>query len=216
MILTSKKNIEDIKRSLQGFNSIVIVGCSECAAICQTGGSEQVKDMENALSENEILATISIESPCDKRISTRDFRRITEELNKADAIVSLTCGSGVQAVSEVTGKPVISALDTLFLGMVERLGEFHERCSTCGDCILNYTASICPITLCPKGIRNGPCEGIVNTKCEVYEEKECVWHLIYEKLKDLNRIDNYSIYHEPLDWSLHHSPREKLWKRRKS
>ena len=115
MIVTTKKDINYIKSLLNKDKNIIIVGCSECAAVCQTGGSEQVKEMVNNLSEKNILSTISIESPCDKRISSRDFRRISEEIEKTDVIVALMCGSGVQAINEVTGKPVIAALDTEFL-----------------------------------------------------------------------------------------------------
>ena len=213
MIVTKKKNIDQIREYLTGAENIIIVGCSECAAICQTGGSEQVKEMDDSLSDKNILATISIESPCDMRIASRDFRRIAEELEKTDVIVVLACGSGVQAIQEISGKPALAALDTCFLGTVERLGRFFERCSHCGDCILNDTAGICPVTCCPKGIRNGPCEGIKGTRCEIDEDTECVWHTIYERLKEQGRLEKYTTYHEPIEWSACHSPQKDIWER---
>ncbi|HDP80483.1 MAG TPA: 5,10-methylenetetrahydrofolate reductase [Spirochaetes bacterium] len=214
MIVTRKKDPLVIKELTKPFKKLIIVGCSECAAVCQTGGSEQVKEMAALLAGHEITATISIESPCDKRVSARDFRRIEEELAAADALVVLACGSGAQAVSEVTEKPVITALDTRFLGMVERLGRFYERCSQCGNCILNDTAALCPITLCPRGIRNGPCECIDGTRCDVYPDRDCVWHTIYEKLKQSGRPDLYTLFHEPTDWLQSHTPREELWEKK--
>ncbi|MCP4131182.1 MAG: 5,10-methylenetetrahydrofolate reductase [bacterium] len=221
MIVTHKKDFKEIEDRIANKKRIVIVGCSECAAVCQTGGSEQVKEMvekvEN-LQDTKILATISIESPCDKRISTRDFRRIKEEIDDAETLVALTCGSGVQAISEVTGKPVVAALNTNFLGMVERLGKFHERCSHCGECILNDTAQMCPVTRCPKGVRNGPCEGISGTQCEVDEKIECVWHTIYEKMEKENQKKEspkeFVKYHEPVDWEKNHLPGEVIWERK--
>lgn len=213
MIVTRKKDPLLIKELVKPFKNLVIVGCSECAAVCQTGGSEQVKEMAALLDGNTVTATISIESPCDKRISARDFRRIEDEVSAADALVVLACGSGVQAIHEVTGKPVIAALDTRFLGMVERLGRFYERCSQCGSCILNDTAALCPVTLCPRGIRNGPCEGINGTRCDVYEDRDCVWHVIYEKLKAAGTPEKFTVYHEPLEWSVCGSPREELWEK---
>lgn len=33
---------------------------------------------------------------------------------------------------------------------------------------------------CPKGLRNGPCGGTLDGKCEVYSESECVWCRIHE------------------------------------
>ncbi len=214
MIVTSKKGFDQIKHLLKGRNNIIIVGCSECAAVCQTGGSEQVKEMEKELADKNILATISIQAPCDKRISQRDMKRIAEEVERADALVALACGSGVQALAEVTGKPVIATLDTDFLGMVERLGRFYERCSTCGDCLLNDTADICPTTICPKSFRNGPCEGIRGTMCEVFPERECVWHTIYQKLAERGEADRFTRYHEPINWAVSHMPREVVWEKK--
>lgn len=208
MIVTSRKESETIKKLLGDMKNLIIVGCSECAAVCRTGGSEQVREMAELLGDRNILATISIESPCDKRISMRDFRRIEEELAEAEALIVLACGSGVQAVSEVTGKRVIAALDTHFLGMVERLGKFYEKCSHCGLCILNDTSALCAVTLCPMGIRNGPCEWVHDGKCEAYDDRDCVWHLIYRRLEERGERDRFLIFHKPVDWSLSHSPRE--------
>lgn len=213
MIVTSKKDLGLVKGLLKNKKNLVIVGCAECAAVCQTGGSEQVKQMTEALADWNVLATISIQSPCDKRISSRDMKRIAEEVEGADAIVALTCGSGAQALDEVTSKPVIAALDTHFLGMVERLGRFYERCSHCGQCIINDTAGLCAVTACPRSIRNGPCEHITGTKCDVYPERDCVWHSIYERMKSRGTVDAFTAYHGPVDWAEHHSPREELWQR---
>ena len=47
-------------------------------------------------------------------------------------------------------------------------------CQTCGQCILSHTAMICPMN-CPKGLRNGPCGGTLDGKCEVIPENDCVW-----------------------------------------
>ncbi len=213
MIVTTKKDLDAIKGLLSDKKKLVIVGCAECAAVCQTGGSEQVREMAEALSNHEVLATISIQSPCDKRISSRDLKRIAEEVEEADALIALTCGSGAQALDEVTSKPVIAALDTHFLGMVERLGRFYERCSHCGQCILNDTAGLCAVTACPRRVRNGPCEHILGTKCDVYPQRDCVWHSVYERLKERGMDALFLAYHGPVDWSKNHSPREEIWQR---
>lgn len=211
MIVTRKKDISDIREHLSGRDRIVIIGCSECAAVCRTGGSEQVKELAAALADKTVTATLSIESPCDKRITSRDLKRIAYELDEADAIVALTCGSGVQAIAETSGREVVAALDTFFLGMVERLGRFYERCAQCGRCILNDTADLCPVARCPKQIRNGPCDGVrANAMCEVYEDRECVWHTIYGRLTAAQRATLFTTYHEPVDWSENHTPREEI------
>ena len=53
-------------------------------------------------------------------------------------------------------------------------------CKSCGQCVLSHTAYICPMN-CPKGLRNGPCGGTLNGKCEVIPEKDCVWMRIDQR-----------------------------------
>ncbi|MFP4282363.1 MAG: methylenetetrahydrofolate reductase C-terminal domain-containing protein [Opitutales bacterium] len=53
-------------------------------------------------------------------------------------------------------------------------------CQTCGQCILTHTKLICPMN-CPKGLRNGPCGGTLEGKCEVLPELDCVWTRIEKK-----------------------------------
>lgn len=55
-------------------------------------------------------------------------------------------------------------------------------CQTCGQCVLSHTGLICPMN-CPKGLRNGPCGGTLNGKCEVIPELDCVWMNIETKKK---------------------------------
>ena len=62
-------------------------------------------------------------------------------------------------------------------------------CGQCGECFLNLTGGICPITACSKSLVNGPCGGTKNGKCEVNPENECAWLRIYRKLKELDRLD---------------------------
>lgn len=53
-------------------------------------------------------------------------------------------------------------------------------CQTCGQCVLSHTGMICPMN-CPKGLRNGPCGGTLDGKCEVLPDRDCVWTRIDEK-----------------------------------
>ena len=55
-------------------------------------------------------------------------------------------------------------------------------CQHCGQCILSHTALICPMN-CPKGLRNGPCGGTLDGKCEVIPELDCIWTNIEKKKK---------------------------------
>ena len=53
-------------------------------------------------------------------------------------------------------------------------------CKHCGQCVLSHTALVCPMN-CPKGLRNGPCGGTLNGKCEVLPEQDCVWMTIDQR-----------------------------------
>lgn len=54
------------------------------------------------------------------------------------------------------------------------------NCQTCGQCILSHTKMLCPMN-CPKGLRNGPCGGTLNGKCEVMPDIDCTWTRIENK-----------------------------------
>jgi 5,10-methylenetetrahydrofolate reductase len=72
------------------------------------------------------------------------------------------------------------------------LKEVLFGCQTCGQCVLSHTAMVCPMN-CPKGLRNGPCGGTLDGKCEVIPELDCVWTRIEQKKKD----KNYQIHLPP-------------------
>lgn len=212
-MITTQKAKEEILSRLSCYPKIVIVGCGGCAATCQTGGSEQVKEWEEKILGGRILASIICEEPCDERLVRRDLRRVKRELEEADAILVLACGLGVQTLVDVTGKVCLPGLDSQFYGKAERLGRFFERCQACGDCLLGETGGICFLARCPKGLRNGPCEGMTDGKCEVREEQDCVWKMIYDRLEALGQLERLSKIKDPEDWSKHLPPREVIWQR---
>ncbi len=191
-----------------------------CAAKCQTGGTEEAKAMaEKLINEGfEILSTIVIEEPCDMRISRVDLRRIEDSVKEADALLSLACGLGAQSITEVLSKnyphiPVYVGTNTEFMGMTERIGRFYMRCRGCGSCLLNETGGICPITTCAKSLLNGPCGGQIDGKCEVGDYKNpCGWIQIYERLKQLGKLDLFSKLRTSLSWQESGHQREVVWR----
>ena len=199
MIITKQKSEEKIQEMTEPFKKLFIVGCGTCSTSCQTGGEKEVAEMVEKLG-NRVIGSAMVEEPCDLRINRRDLKPHRETLKEADAILVMSCGSGVQTVGEYTGKVVLPALDTLFIGETERIGKFYDRCKACAECILDETGGICPITRCPKSLLNGPCGGQVEGKCEVGEYKnDCIWVLIYEKLKEQDRLDLFTTFRPPRD-----------------
>jgi hypothetical protein len=130
-------------------------------------------------------------------------------LRQSQAILVLACGLGVQSVKDndrlcLTVNP---GCDTLFGAIVDAAGNFHEKCSMCGECVLDSTAGVCPITLCPKGLLNGPCGGMNKGKCETDKDKDCAWVLIYKELEKRNKLEDLRKIKEPKDFNKANKPR---------
>jgi hypothetical protein len=75
------------------------------------------------------------------------------------------------------------------------------RCSMCGQCVLSYTAFVCPMR-CSKQLRNGPCGGTTGDRCEVGDGRPCYWLKIYKRNRTLNRLPLMNLIQPPVDWSL--------------
>lgn len=186
MIITRQKDLNKIIENLKDKKNLFLVGCAACATKCATGGEEQLKMMTAELTSQQktIVGAVVLDTPCDMRIVRKELVD-NQKVSDAEVLILLSCGAGVQAISHILpDKYLVPALDTLFLGTIERLGNFHQYCSLCGDCVLEDTAGICPITRCAKSLLNGPCGGAVNGKCEINSENDCAWMLIYKKYQD--------------------------------
>jgi len=191
MIVSKQKPIDEILAAIADDDKIFLVGCAKCATVCKSGGEEEIWRMQETLTAagKEITGSLVIDEACHMLRSGRDLRSKKEMVNEADAILVLTCGAGIQSISASTPKKTVAGLNTLFLGNIRRLGEFEQKCSLCGDCILTETGGICPVTVCSKGLMNGPCGGMDNGRCEIDKELECAWYLIYERLKGTGSLD---------------------------
>jgi len=203
MIISKQKDF-DLLLDAIGKGPVFIIGCSECATICHTGGEEEVIAMKKAFEDKNIDVTgwVVLDPACHLQNDKRLLRKHTDEVNKAKKVLVLACGNGVQTVSEIiTDRDVVSGTDTLFLGEIKRLTDFEKRCIMCGDCIQDLFDGLCPISRCPKSMLNGPCGGAKDGKCEVNQEMDCVWDIIYHRLKSKGRLSQLNEIKEPKDWS---------------
>ncbi len=221
MIITEQKPFEEILEMLVGFDSVFIVGCGECATECQTGGEYEVNEMSQRLTDvgKTITGTLVPDVTCQVLDAARVLRKNREAVNEADAIIVFACGAGAQAVAESVDKPVVSGVNTLFLGDTIRHGQFYEWCSACGDCVLADFAGICPITRCPKGQMHGPCGGTTDDgKCEVNPDNDCVWVLIQERMEKIGKdiTDLAAVRYEPRDYSIHQQPASRVFEPRRT
>ena len=71
-------------------------------------------------------------------------------------------------------------------------------CQACGNCVLSHLEYVCPQT-CPKQLRNGPCGGTDQGRCEVTPEKPCIWVAVYDRAKAMGALDDLKTYVPPPD-----------------
>ena len=137
---------------------------------------------------------------CQKALVKSRLRPRTEQVEAADSILVMTCGLGVQAVAASVNKVCHPACDTINMGGSRGEWTGDERCLECGECLLEYTGGICPLTACTKSLINGACGGASQGKCELAPEKDCGWELIYERLKQKNQLNKLKIFIPPKSW----------------
>lgn len=208
MIITTSKPFEEVLKELEDEKSVFIVGCGLCSTTCETGGEPEVAAMKEKLEAEgkTVTGAIVYDEVCHELNTKRKFRENKEATEGADAFLVMCCGAGCQSVREATEKAVHPACDTVFLGNIARLGNFNEKCSLCGECVLEDFGAICPVTRCHKGILNGPCGGTDNGKCETDKDKDCAWTLIYNQLEKEGKLDNFRKIYGTKNWQASMKP----------
>jgi hypothetical protein len=191
MIITKPRDWARIRGNLDGIGAkrVFLMGCGQCATVAGTGGEKELLVAKARLESEgyEVTGWALGEVACHSGGTRLESRKHYGDIDRADALVVLTCGAGVQTVADAVSKPVFPGLESAFLGNVIRHGVFEERCQMCGDCVLDMTAGICPVTTCPKGLLNGPCGGMWEGKCEVLRDRECTHVRIRRRLAEQGR-----------------------------
>lgn len=212
MIVSEQKPLKEILEFLKDYKKIFLVGCGECATTCKSGGEEQLKQIKQELekAQKQVLGMAIPSAPCIAAQIKQELAKNLKLLKQAEAILVLACGLGVQSVkdNDRLGLVVLPGCNSLFGAVVDAKGDFYEKCSVCGECVLDITGGICPITLCPKGLLNGPCGGMHKEKCEVDKDKDCAWVLIYKELKKRNKLEVIKKIQAPKDHTKTTKPRK--------
>lgn len=208
MIITKQKEFNFILDLVKDKKNIFLVGCGECATTCKSGGEEQILDIKKKLEQagKNVTGWVVPDASCVASQIKISMAKNRQALKNTDAVLVFACGSGAQCFKENDrmNLDVYSGNDTLFAATVDSDGNFKEVCSSCGDCILDLTEGVCPITRCAKGLLNGPCGGQKDGKCEVDRQKDCAWILIYKlkaekkKINDLKKINKIRDYKKSL------------------
>ncbi len=174
MITLKIKDLGELKKKV-GKNNLMIV-CSTCPY--WNFSRETVDEVADKLN----AGIFNVDRICDRG-------DISIDVLDYDSVLVFSCGAGTQIISEALDIQAIPAADTYALGV--NFGEtIQTYCRACGNCILDETAGLCPLTRCPKGLLNGPCGGMQKGMCELGEQP-CVWALIYRRMEKKHNLDGF-------------------------
>ncbi|MFN3699648.1 MAG: methylenetetrahydrofolate reductase C-terminal domain-containing protein [Dictyoglomus sp.] len=168
------KNIEEIKEFIKG-NKIFVFSCDECGF---KKVEEKNKKILDHIKDYELIGIYTLyKEECNVGNFVKILKNL-EEVNKAETILTFTCGGLPQIIPNYIKKFVIPATNTLKIEAGRELGSFARLCSACGECWIHYTGNLCMEKLCPKKMRNGPCGGSEKGMCEVYK-RLCPWVILF-------------------------------------
>ncbi len=214
MITGEQKPLQEILGIIRPYKNLLILGCGTCVKTCFAGGEDEVAVMASAVrlaykkdGRKIDIRELTIERQCENEF----IQESAVEAARSDAVLSLACGAGVQAMAKrFKDIPILPGVNTTFIGIQETEGIFTEECSGCGDCELAVFGGICPVTRCAKRLMNGPCGGSQDGKCEIDPGTDCAWAQIIDRLTRLGQMDNLKKIIPPKNWntSLSGGPRK--------
>jgi len=205
MITAERKPIDEIRTMIGPYKRVLVLGCGSCVAECAAGGEKETGMLASALRMANKMdhREVVIQEKTLDRQCVKDFVILLDDIvDQYDAVLSLGCGAGVQAVAEMFSEiPVLPALNTEFLGETRDQGYWVENCLGCGDCMLDDFGGVCPLARCSKQLLNGPCGGSREGKCEINPEVPCAWQVIIDRLDRFGSLDRLEQIYPPKDWS---------------
>ena len=187
MLITELKAKEVIESLASG--KVFIINCHGCREIRfpEKEADELQKELVEAGKITGILTTDYI---CNAENLKLRLEKYADAIEAAEAVLVFSCGVGVQTVAQyLEGKKVCAACDTYALPGFQGVTPLEYDCKQCGECYLNLTGGICPLTACSESLVNGQCGGAKNGKCEVDPNMECGWERIQKRLAQIGRLD---------------------------
>ena len=188
MLITELKSRETLASLTEG-KKVFIINCVGCKEVHFP--EKEAAGLQKELSDGgNVTGVITTDYICNPENMELRLRSHMDEIRAADAVLVLSCGVGVQTVANyLEEKPVYAACDTYPLPGFQGVTPLEYKCDQCGECYLNLTGGICPLTACSKSLVNGQCGGAKNGRCEVDSEMECGWERIYRRLEQIGRLD---------------------------
>ena len=187
MLITKLKAKEAIDALVTG--KVFIINCHGCKEV--SFPEEEAKALQKEMAETgKVTGILTTDYICNPENLKLRLDMHKAEIDAADMVLVFSCGVGVQTVAEyLENKKVCAACDTYPLPGYQGVTPLEHKCDQCGECFLNITGGICPLTACSKSLVNGQCGGAKAGKCEVDPDMECGWERIYRRLKQVGRLD---------------------------
>ena len=187
MLITELKAKETLLSQIQG--KVFIINCHGCKEIRFPEAEAEQLHKELAANGN-VTGMITTDYICNEENLQLRLRGYLAQIEAADTILVFSCGVGVQTVASFyPNKRVVPACDTYRLPGFQGVTPLQHDCKQCGECFLNLTGGICPLTACSKSPVNGQCGGAKNGMCEVDPNMECGWERIQKRLEKIGRLD---------------------------
>ncbi|MCM8770113.1 MAG: methylenetetrahydrofolate reductase C-terminal domain-containing protein [Candidatus Omnitrophica bacterium] len=143
---------------------------------------------ELAKHQKNLVGSFRLDYLCREEFSQEYLKKLETTLNSTNRLVVFSCGVGVQVWAKLLPeKLVLAGCDTVNVNGFQGLTPPVWQCRQCGECWLNVTGAICPLTACSKGLLNGPCGGAKNGKCEVHPAVDCGWLVIYKRVQAIKQ-----------------------------
>ena len=187
MLITQLKDKETIESLLTG--KVFVINCHGCKEV--RFPEHQAVELQKQWQEKGIVTGIlTTDYICNVENMKLRLEKHKSAIEEADAVLVLSCGVGVQTVADyLENKKVYAVCDTVPMPGFQGVTPLQYNCDQCGECYLNITGGICPITACSKSLVNGQCGGAKNGKCEVNSNMDCGWERIYRRLAQVGRLD---------------------------
>lgn len=187
MLITELKARETILSLAAG--KVFIINCYGCKEV-HFPEREAAEIQQELMEAGKVTGSLTTDYICNPENMQLHLEQHMAEVEEADAVLVFSCGVGVQTVAEyLANKKVCACCDTYPLPGFQGVTPLEYDCGQCGECYLNITGGICPITACSKSLVNGQCGGSKDGMCEVDPAMECGWERIYRRLKQVGRLD---------------------------
>lgn len=189
MLMTVIKSREEIISQVKG--NVFVITCYGCKEINISEAEQAAEEMFAHFRGNERLIGIcNADYICNPEYFHARLDKHASDIERADTVLVFSCGVGVQTIAQhFPNKRVCAACDTYALPGFQGVTPLEHDCKQCGQCYLNITGGICPITACSKSLVNGQCGGAKNGMCEVDPTMECGWERIQRRLAQIGRLD---------------------------